>query len=132
MRGNRLTGDLLRRREGSGSGSSNLRDDPWAPLKIAAFVVAAGFLDGWVGVLVGVVVGVEVLGGKARRLLVLAAGCLVAALAWNIIRGLPSSATVSALWVLDNRVSHHLAFAGIAFLTAGLISGSAAGNREPP
>lgn len=82
--------------------------------------------------LVGVIVGVEVLRGGARRLLLLAITCLVAAVAWNLIRGLPSAATVSALWVLDNRLSHHLAFAGIACLAAGLISGSAVGPREPP
>lgn len=129
--GARSVGDLVRRRARSGAGSPRLRDDPWAPLKIAGFAMFAGFLDGWIGVLVGVIVGVEVLRGKARRLLLVAVACLMAALAWNLIRGLPSAATVSARWVLDNPGSHHLAFAGIACLAAGLISESASGHREP-
>ncbi len=105
-----------------------LRADPWVPLRIAAVAVACAALDGWIGLAIGAVVGVEATTGSGRRLAGAGALCFVAVLVWDLARGLPTTETVSPLWVLDNPGAQHLAFAGFACLVAGLVATGAAGR----
>lgn len=105
--------------------------DPWVPFKWTLGVVTLGILDGPVGLVVGVVIGIELaLEGTGRRLLALAAVGFASVMLWDLWRGLPSQESVSARWVLDNPVANHLAFAGFAFLVAGLLCFPSVGRGD--
>jgi hypothetical protein len=96
--------------------------DRWAPFKWSATVFGLFILDGLWGIVIGLVLGIElVLGGSARRLLALAIPCFASVLLWNLWRGLPTDDSLSALWVLDNTAANQLAFAGFTFLVSGLL-----------
>lgn len=107
----------------------------WSPFKWALAVVVLAMLDGLVGALVGVVIGVELLlVGTPRRLLALSVPCFAAVLLENLVRGLPAESQVSAAWVADNLLANHLAFAGFAFLVTGLLlpERTALRSERPP
>lgn len=93
-------------------------------------------LDGLVGVLVGLVIGVELLLARSpRRLVAISLPCFAAVLLEDLLRGLPSESQVSAAWVADNLLANHLAFAGFAFLVAGLLlpeRAAAPRSERPP
>ena len=93
-----------------------------AVLKLLVFAAALFAFDGPVGATVALAIGIALAFGQPPRRLILAGAAFLASVpVVVIIRGLPSPATVSPLFVLDNNVANHLTFAGLAMMVTGLV-----------
>ncbi len=90
---------------------------------IGSIVVAAGLLDGLVGLVVGALVaaGVVAFGVRGRALLGVAVGAMALVPVAMLVSGLPTAASLSPRMVLDARVAHHLAFAALVLLVVGTL-----------
>jgi hypothetical protein len=101
---------------------SGRRFPAWGALKLLVFTAALFAFDGPVGAIVALAIGVALAFGQPPRRLILAGAAFLASVPVAVlIRGMPSPATVSPLFVLDNNVANHLAFAGLAMIVTGLV-----------
>jgi hypothetical protein len=93
-----------------------------AVLKLLVFAAVLFAFDGPVGATIALAIGVALAFGQPPRRLILAGAAFLASVPVVVLlRGLPSPAMVSPLFVLDNNVANHLTFAGLALMVTGLV-----------
>lgn len=93
----------------------------WA---VAALVVLlAGFLDGIAGVIIGLAaVALVRLGATGRELMLASLLTLSVATVVYMVTPIPSPSGISAAFVLDRLLAHHLAFGSMLLLVIGVIT----------
>lgn len=92
------------------------------PSAAIGLLATCALIDGPTGLLIGLVVVIALRAGATGTQLIAAAIAALglAALA-NLMPGLPDRLAISATFVTDRMLSHHLAFGGVALLVVGVL-----------